>query len=214
MSLLARSSACAHTDVCRAFQAIKNPSGESLEPRSCVVFGGPTFFLSIVQKRLANLNYLGKLQFGSRKPSSRSGSASLSVNPYCGGQGCSEYARTVLTHGGPVNKLGHLMRLSSPWHPPIEGITGSRKPVHQEATLASLSARGGASLPRLTLPRLSYHHGRLCWEHRCGHSVPVPKPFAPGVTVLQAAKAASCSTCAHMEALVGRRRSLEGVAHV
>ena len=72
--------------------------------------------------------------------------------------------------------------------------------------MVNLSARGGVSLPRLILPRLSYHHGSLCWEFRCGHTTPCPKPFPPKLTVLEAARAASCPTCAHMEAIVARRR--------
>lgn len=95
----------------------------------------------------------------------------------------------------------------------MEG-SGFVGPLQQEARVAHLSPRGGVSLPRLMLPLLSYHHGRLCWEFRCGHTSPVPTPFAPSISVLQAARAASCPTCAHMESLVARRRSTPEVAHV
>ncbi len=175
---------------------------------------GHRFFLCVNgEKGLAWSFRVSTLTSGSRKPSSRSGSTPAPVGLFCEGQGCSEYAGTVLRHGGPVNKLGLLMRLSSPWHPPIEGNTGSRKPVHQEGPVPNLSHRGGVSLPKLTLPRLSFFGGRLAWEFRCGHSSPVPAPFPPGLSVAEAARQASCPTCAHREALVARRRSLGEVAN-
>ncbi len=175
---------------------------------------GHRFFLCVNgEKGLAWSFHASTLRIGSRKPSSRSGSTPAPVGLFCEGQGCSEYAGTVLRHGGPVNKLGLLMRLSSPWHPPIGGNTGSRKPVHQEARVANLSPRGGVSLPKLALPRLSWRLRALYWEFPCGHSAPVAHPIPRDLSVAAAARAARCPVCALAEARVARSRVAQEVAH-
>lgn len=207
-----------HHGLSRAFRGMPQPVGdqpvgEYLEPLSCAVFGRPTFFGSNGENGLAWSIAVRRIQRGTRNPSSaRFGSLRQPLNLSCVGQGCEEYAGTVRLHGGPANNSAQLMWVTSPWPRPIGENPGPRKPVHQEALVANLSPRGGVSLPKLTLPRLSFSHGRLAWEFRCGHTAAAPSPFPAGVTVAEAAREASCPVCAHLEAIVGRRR--QEVAHV
>lgn len=206
----------AHTGPSRAFPALQDPSGENGEPISCgfsavrrPFFCRLTFFDLGVRKGLARFLPVGKLHLGTRNPSVGTLVDRSKLMAYSCAAGDGEKYNSPVW----VNTPATPRMVTNPRHLPDGGF-GPRKPVSVEAQLANLSARGGVSLPRLTLPRLSYHHGRLCWEFRCGHTAPVPKPFPPGVSVMQAARSTSCPSCAHMEALVARRRSSVEAAHV
>ena len=82
-----------------------------------------------------------------------------------------------------------------------------------EARVANLSPRGGVSLPKLALPRLSWRLRALYWEFPCGHSAPVAHPIPRDLSVAAAARAARCPVCALAEARVARSRVALEVAH-